>query len=104
MTHHAKCLALPNSIEDSVDNFRMGLHLPARLFGRARIGFLEFLDNLEDTIAANHGIINDKFESGRVLQDHGAADQALDALAMAGQEVQAALLLLCVAKNTDEDD
>ena len=55
-----------------------------RLVSRARfrLGFLEFLDDLEHAVAADHRIIKNKFECGRVFEHHSAADEALDTLAM----------------------
>jgi hypothetical protein len=76
----------------------------ARLLVRAGVGFFEFVDDLKDAVAANDGVIYDELEGGGVFQDDGAADEALDTLAMAREQIQTALLLLGVAENADKDD
>jgi hypothetical protein len=103
MAHNAKGFALPNILKDSVYNLRVGFHFPARLLSRARIGFLDFVDDLKDAVTSNDRIVDDKLESWCVFEHNGAADEALDALAMAGEHVEPALLLLGIAQDTDED-
>ena len=47
-------------------------------------GFFQFLDDLQDLVAAHDGIVDDESQLGRVFQDDGARHQALDARAMFG--------------------
>src|SRR5260370_17249306 len=74
------------------------IHQP-RLFSRARIGFLEFLDYLEDSVAPHHGVVDDEFEGRSVFEDDGSAHQALNALAMDNQQVHPALFLLAIPQH-----
>src|SRR5579883_884540 len=74
------------------------------LFALAGIGFLEFFDDLKDAIAAHDRIIDDELKCGSVFENHGAADQALDALAMAGKQVEPSLLLVGFAQDADKND
>jgi hypothetical protein len=75
----------------------------SRLFVRAGVGFFELVDDLQDTVTANDGVIDDELESGGIFENDGAADEALDTFAMAREEIQTALLLLGIAENADKD-
>ena len=73
-----------------------------RLIVRARIGLFELVDDLQNAVAADDRVIDDEFESGGVFEDHGPTNKTLNTLAMAGKQIQPALLLLIVAENTDK--
>ena len=68
-----------------------------------RRGLFQFLDDLQHAVAAHDGIVEDKFQRRRVFQDDGAADQPLDADAMLVEHLKAALLLVGIAEDADED-
>jgi hypothetical protein len=77
----------------------------ARLFARAGVfGFLELVDDLQDAVSADHRVIDDELECGSVFEDNRSPDHALDAFAVANQEIQTALLLFSIAQDADEDD
>src|SRR5208337_1090922 len=65
--------------------------------------FFQLLDDLEHAVAAHDGIVKGKFQPRRVFQDDGAGDQPLDADTMLIETLKAALLLVGIAENADED-
>src|SRR5215471_20549384 len=67
-------------------------------------GFFEFLDDLENAVAAHDGVVHDELEGRGVFEDHGTGDQPLDALPMVGEQGEATLLLVGITQNADEDD
>src|SRR5947209_1399934 len=74
------------------------------LFLGPGIGLFEFLDNLQDAVTADHRIIDVKFQDGSVFEHDRTSDEILNASAVPGQQHQAALLLLLVAKDADKND
>ena len=72
-------------------------------FGDRR-GLVQLLDDLQHAVAAHDGIVHDEAQRGGVFQDHGLGHESLDAGAMFGEQRQAALLLVGVAEDADEDD
>jgi hypothetical protein len=63
----------------------------------------QIVDDLQDAVAADDGIVGHKFQGGRVFQDHGFGDLALKADAMFLKDVEGALLLTGAAEDTDEN-
>lgn len=105
MADNAECFAWSNVIEDSIDNLRVWLHWgSAGLFAGAGIGLFKFLNDLEHFITPDDRIIHDELKGRSVLEDDCAAHEALDAFAMAGQQVQASLLLVGITENADKHD
>jgi hypothetical protein len=68
-----------------------------------RQGFFQFLNDLEHAVAAYDGIIEGKFQLRRVFQDDGPADEPLKADAMLVEQLKAALLLVGIAEDADEN-
>src|SRR6266478_2013563 len=75
---------------------------PAVSFCACRRGFFKILDNLENSIAAHDRIVHEKTERGCVFQDHASRHEVLNALAVPLQQSEPSLLLVRIAKNTDE--
>ena len=82
VAHYAESLALPDALDNPIDNFRVAGHsgtLKSRT-GRikrqimkwdalitGRSGFFELFDDLEDSIATDHRIVNFESKRGCVL-------------------------------------
>ena len=75
----------------------------ADLFGIRRRCFFELFDDFEHPIAADDRIVHNEPQGRHILEDHRPGDESLNAIAMAREQREAALLLLRTSKDADED-
>ena len=61
----------------------------------------QFLNNLKDAVALFERFVNFEPQLGRVFENDGAADEALDVFAVPEQLRESLFLLLGVAENAD---
>ena len=91
----AKGFAFADGVENAVNDFRIAFH--GSVSSPSGLGFFQFLDDLQHAIAAHDGIVEGKFQLGRVFQDDGLGDQALNAHTMLVEQLESALLLVGIA-------
>ena len=99
---NAESFALADRSKNTVNDFGITFHNLIFKVGGGR-GFFQFLHDLQHSVAAHDGIVEGKFQLRRVFQDDGLADEPLDAHAMLGEQLKAALLLVGIAEDADEN-
>ena len=65
-------------------------------------GFLQFFNNLKNSVSTHHRIIHQEFESGGIFQNDRAGDETLNPFTVADEQVETPFLLVWGAQDADE--
>jgi hypothetical protein len=74
------------------------------LFFAGRIVLLKLFDNLQYLVTTHYGVVSHELERRGIFKNYGAANEALNPLAVFGEECESPLLLAGITENADENN